>query len=217
MIFKKILPIITIILFFNVISCGTNEKIEEKSIDSIKTDNSDSIRTLSEAIKNSPSNPELYFERGNLFLESNQLINAKNDFDKTINLMPEATLAYIFRAKVLFDLEEIEKATSDYSKAIDLTQNNWELFKFRAITYTHAHNYEKAIKDFSKALEIKLEEFQNIENEKIQISDLYYLRGNIYASLKNYDQALIDFQNALDFYSKNIDAQNSIKRISKVK
>ena len=66
-------------------------------------------------------------------------------------------------------------------------------------------------------MEIKLEEFQNIENEKIQISDLYYLRGNIYASLKNYDQALIDFQNALDFYSKNIDAQNSIKRISKVK
>ena len=62
-----------------------------------------------------------------------------------------------------------------------------------------------------------LEEFQNIENEKIQISDLYYLRGDTFASLRNYNQALKDFEKALEFNSKNIDAKNSIIRISKIK
>ncbi|MBM32249.1 MAG: hypothetical protein CL764_05245 [Chloroflexi bacterium] len=220
MIFKKILPVFTIILFFNSISCDNNQEIQEiekTSIDYTYIDNSDSIKKLSESINNSPSDPELYFERGNLFLKSNQLINARKDFDKTIDLMPEATLAYIYRAKVFFELEEIEKATLDYSKAIDLTQNNWELFKFRGITYQHSQNYQNAIEDFSQALEIRLEEFQDIENQKIQISNLYFLRGSSYASLKKYDQALIDFENALNFFSNNIEAKNSIKRISKIK
>ena len=214
---KKILPVLIITLIFTVISCDTNQKIEIKPVE---VDNSDLIKNLSEAIKKSPENPNFYFQRGELFLESNQLKNAKNDFDKTINLMPEATLAYIYRAKVFFELKNTEKATLDYSKAIELTKeltkDNWELFKFRGITYMHSQNFNNAAKDFSKALEIKLEEFQNIENEKIQISDLYYLRGDAFASLKNYDQALSDFQKALEFNSKNIDAKNSIKKISKI-
>jgi tetratricopeptide (TPR) repeat protein len=81
----------------------------------------------------------------------------------------------------------------------------------------HSQNFNNAAKDFSKALEIKLEEFQNIENEKIQISDLYYLRGDTFASLRNYNQSLKDFEKALEFNSKNIDAKNSIIRISKIK
>ena len=77
---KKFIPILIITLTLSIISCDTkdtNHKTENKPVE---VDNSDLIKDLSEAIEKSPDNPNFYFQRGELFLESNQLKNAKNDY-----------------------------------------------------------------------------------------------------------------------------------------
>lgn len=79
---------------------------------------------------------------------------ALEDFNRAINVDPQAAGGYLGRGNALNILARYNEALNDYHKAISLDPNLANAYANRAIAFSHLEEYEKAIADYEKCLQL---------------------------------------------------------------
>lgn len=157
---------------------------------------------LNRAVKLSPNNPEVYVERGNLFLILEKLEFSLTDLNKAVLLNTNNPKAYFLRYRVFFEMGKIDHALKDLNMYIKLAKSKMHKcdgYRNRAKLYLEQKKYDLAINDLAKAISLH----NNASN--------YWLRGNTYMKQKKYSLAVADYTKAIELSDKK--EANDIDRI----
>jgi tetratricopeptide (TPR) repeat protein len=200
--------------YFEAVSYG--EKILLVAIDYI----------LGKVAHESSFSPELlavlYRNRGEIYSRRAELEEALSNFNRALELDPNATWTYTFRGNVYRWMGEYQQAIKDFDSALELNPKNTEAYAYRGLAYSRQGNYQQALEDSNRALELnpkegwsyvsrsmvsrRLGEYQRaIEDCNIAIqldpenaSRAYLHRGIAYCELKDYQQAIQDLDLAIE-------------------
>ena len=115
------------------------------------------LQVLNKAIKSSPNDPELFLNRGNLFLELRDLAEAKDNFLRSISLDPDCAEAYRELAQINRDLGEIGEAVKNFSRSIELSPNFFgaysDLFYLLSYLPNKSDESERLLSEYRKSVE----------------------------------------------------------------
>ncbi|GAB4125535.1 MAG: hypothetical protein OHK0045_09780 [Raineya sp.] len=181
--------------------------IKEKKFD-------EALKNLESAAFLSPENPDIYFQKANIYKEQKDLSNALKMYRLTYAKDPEYAPAYFEMATLALDNPDIyyeaiygfefclekeyqvgiaaKQLLEIYQKQIKELEEN----QYSDETYLKDY-YEKIIRVASKLLE-KEEELSQEDRTKA-----YMLRATKYLELERYDEARSDFEKVLREESKN--------------
>jgi len=108
----------------------------------------------SAAIKLSPHNASLYYNRGIVLLARSDDDAALRDFDTAIGLDPKSVRALVERARIDAGRNDLGGALGDYSQAIRLQPGSAPLWSERGYLSLLGHDYRGAVKDESQAVQL---------------------------------------------------------------
>ena len=175
---------------------------------------------------------ETYFARGNTKADLGQYVAAIKDYDKAIQLKPNAANAYINRGLAKGDLGQYSAAITDFDKAIQLKPDDAEAYNNRGLAKRKLGQYTAAITDYDKAIQLEPDDAKAYVNRgvaKIELrrysaaindydkaiqleSDLasaYYNRGLAKADLEQYTAAITDYDKAIQLKPDDAEAYNN--------
>jgi tetratricopeptide (TPR) repeat protein len=104
------------------------------------------VMALTDAIGHDPSDYNLYFNRGLIFIQMRNFDQALLDFGKTIELNAKMERAYYFRALAYAYKKDNDRAIADYSKAIEINPNDARYYHGRGWLLSEKKSYDQAIK-----------------------------------------------------------------------
>lgn len=107
----------------------------------------DGLSLISEAIKNYPSVPALWYRRGNIYYIQQDYPRAVTDYSKTIELYPEHLDAYIYRGLSYGRQGDHRMAAADFTSAIEIDPNHKKAYLYRAVARCRLKNFEYAWED----------------------------------------------------------------------
>jgi len=117
------------------------------------------LQVLNRAIKSSPNDPELFLNRGNLFLELRDLGEAKDNFLRSISLDPDCAEAYRDLAQINRDMGEIEEAIKNLSRSIELSPNFFDAYSdlFYLLSYlpNESDENDRLLSEYRKSVELE--------------------------------------------------------------
>ena len=179
--------------------------------------------------------PNYYF-RGLIYVISPLTKDkAVSDFNKAVEINPNAPVPYIFRSTMYLFSEQYDKSISDINKVVEMYPEDYFSYVIRGFMFETMGKYENSVEDFSKAIELKsnnkgiIADFDNLYNLRAEIyiklaqydnavadyskivelkpdnADSYYGRGKIYVQIKNYEKAIADFDKAIEIDPENIE------------
>lgn len=138
-----------------------------------------------------------YFAKAKLNLKINDLMEAMGNLNKSIELNPKLSEAYLLRGMINYDNvgenKTFEKgsntwlAMENYNKSIELNPKLEAAYLNRGILKSFIEDYLGAIKDYTKVVEL------NSKSEEAYIS-----RGNVKDKMRDYPGAIDDYNNALE-------------------
>lgn len=202
--------------------------------------NTNSINIL-EKIKRTDSEVKPYLanaynNRGFAFSNKKHIVEAFDDFDKSLENCPNYYLAYYNRGVVWYHEGYLDEAIKEYNKSIKSNPNYPPAYVNRGAVYRKKGKFSLAIRDNKKAIEISPTFFlpyNNIGsiyhsmnnwktaiefyNKAIQINPNFYgayiNRGFAYQSGEKWDEAINDFNKAIKIDSKKSEPYKHIGRI----
>ena len=127
-----------------------------------------------------------YYNRGNVYLNLDELDKAIADLTKAIELDPQLALAYRRRGTAFTAQVELDKAIADYSKAIELDPEDASTYITRGGVYLQQHEWDKAIADYNMAIELDPED-----------AFTYIRRGVTYGVQGELDKKIADYSKAI--------------------
>ena len=136
-----------------------------KALSGIYYDLNDTIQCIdyaTRAVKAEPKNIEWWRFRGVLYLELGQYNNAIADFDKMIQLNPNAENGYIWKGKAYYHLKQYDQAIEQYQYAGKLATRSF-IYSHLAESEIALHRYEEAADNIIKAL--KEEHFEDLATD----------------------------------------------------
>lgn len=136
-----------------------------KALSGIYYDLNDTIQCIdyaTRAVKAEPKNIEWWRFRGVLYLELEQYNNAIADFDKMIQLNPNAENGYIWKGKAYYHLKQYDQAIEQYQYAGKLATRSF-IYSHLAESEIALHRYEEAADNIIKAL--KEEHFEDLATD----------------------------------------------------
>jgi tetratricopeptide (TPR) repeat protein len=137
-----------------------------------------------------------YYDRGQSYIQLNDLDAALADFTRALELpspSPQFTAGvYWLRSAILFEQSKIEDALADLDQAIVVAPREAEGYFRRGQIYAAQERYEEALEDFNQGITLA----PNVPN-------LYELRGQVHQQLENYDAAVTDFSSAIELDPNN--------------
>lgn len=161
---------------------------------------------------------DLYFDRGSLWLEKDDLDKAISDFGKAILLDAKDADAYLHRGIALKIKGDLDKAIQDYTKSIDLQPdataysnrgNAWlkkgdlirakaDYDKAESLDPSYPHTYFNRSQLFLQQgdLQSALQDINKALAINTQDAQAYAARGDIYLRLGNAGQAEQEFKKA---------------------
>ena len=107
---------------------------------------------------------------------------ALDDFDETIRLLPELTVAYLIRSQIHAFLGQAEKALNDLNVVLDIEPSNIVALLERGSIYAALGNWNQVVKDSTAVIE------QDKENVQA-----WGMRAVANQNIANYKQALEDW------------------------
>jgi len=177
-------------------------------------------------IKLNPTYEE-YNSRGLMYAAKGNYEKAFIDYNKAIQLKPNAFSAYYNRGTTYAIKGEYDKAFPDYAKAIKLKPDSAETYNNRGIAYSARGDYNRAILDFGEVIKRDpawvyaysnrakaycdqgdyykaIGDYTKAIDLKPNDAKFYYSRGTVYSKNGNHEQAVSDITNAIrlnpDFY-----------------
>lgn len=179
-----------------------------------------------------------YLKRGKELLEKKNYLQAKENFEKAIELNPALAEAYYFRGRVQLD---DKKADADFTKAIELKPDYPEAYFHRGLTNDLNSNRAGAMRDYNKAIELNpkyvdaymtravlylldrkgalaIADYTRVIELKPD-GESYYVRGNSYLEIGQYAKAIADLTRAIQLdptyywsYKQRAKAYRKLKR-----
>ncbi len=140
-----------------------------------------------------------YIKSAENHLDNKRYVEAKNDYDKAIELEPENAKAYNGRGNVHHEQRFEERAIADYTRAIQLNPNEANYYYNRGASYEIQDKLNLAITDYNEAIKL---------NPKS--AESYLNRGIALDRQGNHDSAKIDFRKAIELDPKNSNAYNNL-------
>jgi tetratricopeptide (TPR) repeat protein len=98
---------------------------------------SESFEQLQKALVYEPYNSELWVDKGNLFEQNNDMLEALECLEKAVKFMPSNVKAYIKLGEIDLNSEDPEGAKIALEKALKLSPNNAQALKLLLITLYH--------------------------------------------------------------------------------
>ncbi len=111
-------------------------------------------REYTEALKITPHDTDLIFDRGSLLSLSGQNSQAIEDFNRLTELEPEKSRAYRMRHLINFMEKKYGEAIADADKIIEMEPENAEFRYMRGFVRHNMEEYEKALEDFNDAINL---------------------------------------------------------------
>lgn len=143
------------------------------------------------AIERNPFQPGAYYTRGYIYLQTNQLEKAKNDFSEALIFAPENKTYIAMRADVLAGLKEYELALDDINRLLHREPKSAALHFEKGTICLRRGDTICAQNAFTKATEY---DSQNPAN--------WSALGLVQLMQDNQDEALISLSKSIDYGSK---------------
>lgn len=137
---------------------------------------------------------DLYFDRGSIWLEKDDLDKAISDFSKAILLDGRDADAYLHRGIALKIKGELDRAIQDYTKALELHKDA-TTYSNRGNAWLKKGSLQEALDDYNKAIEMDP-----------SYPHTYFNRSQLYLQLGELDAALKDISKTLEFNNKDAQA-----------
>lgn len=148
------------------------------------------LSDLSKAVSRNPDYAMAFLLRGNLREQKGELEAALADYDRAIELVPDAPgmeAGYNDRSILRLTKGDIAGAREDINKAIKLNPRVAAFYNQRAVVQFQDRNYAAAAADYDKALEL---------NPKLPSA--YYGRGGYRLKTGDFAGAVADYNNAIE-------------------
>lgn len=196
--------LVLIACFATLLMANCNRKKDPNhAIQPLPTENTYSaairIKALSDAINIHPEDPELYYQRGQYFLENGQGKEAFDDAQMAIKLNANECKYFILESKAILTIPNLERALASAEKAASLNCNTSE-FK------VHMGHLALIQRDYKTA--------QDYLNEALKLdknnAEAIYYRGLIFKDRADTARALKEFQTVVAKQPEFADAYNSM-------
>ena len=125
--------------------------------------------------------------QGNAYYYAEQYEDAKEIYDKILDLSPDHPAALSNRGAIYDSLERYDEALADYNRSLELRPDDPVTLCNRGITYDELERYDEALADCNRSLELRPDHPSALCN-----------RGITYGHLERYDEALADFHRSLE-------------------
>jgi tetratricopeptide (TPR) repeat protein len=130
------------------------QKEAEKGLAGLKSGKlNDAQKHLEAAYKLAPTNADVNFLLGYLYLQKNDTPDAKTYFEKAASLNPQHIRALTALGQLLMDQHDYKGASVPLEKAASLDSGNWRVHWLLASAYLHLHEYEKCRQQAGSAVE----------------------------------------------------------------
>ena len=124
---------------------------------------------------------------GNAYYYAEQFKDAKDTYDKILNLNPDEPATLTNRGVTYDELGRYDKALADYNRSLELEPDDSVALTNRGVTYRHLKRYDEALADYNRALELRPDYPRTLHN-----------RGVTYYEMERYDEALADYNRSLE-------------------
>ncbi|HSO86203.1 MAG TPA: tetratricopeptide repeat protein, partial [Draconibacterium sp.] len=185
---QKIIIYSTIAIYLLIISAITLTQIKTWK-------NGETLWT--NVIEKQPGSVIAYNNLGQYYSNHNQPEKALNNYNISIQLLPDQAQIYNNRGKIFFDRGEFDKALEDYNKSLSIDPEYSDALANRGAVYGVKKQYEKAIEDFSEV----------IKNDH-KNTDVLSNRGFAYYQLKEYEKSIADCNKYLQLKPKDAEVIN---------
>ena len=178
------------------------------------------IARLTDAIRVSPNDASLYFQRGKTYSIEGELDKAIEDYTKAIRLDPNEPNIYFNRGLIHAKKGDFDQAIDDFDKVIRINPEHATAYAARGEAHGEKRDFDKAIADYNRAIEIDPNESRchnglggvhvakgdspqaiNCYNEAIRLSPgsapPYNNRGLVYLRRREFVEAIADFDQAI--------------------
>lgn len=117
--------------------------------------------------------PDYFYVNGILAENEKDYNTAIELFEKTIDIKPEYTAAYLELGYIYYDKNLYDKQLEMFKKAVELDPNNSEAHFYLAAAYEDKGQYDLAIAEYKKVIELKPEN----KDAASQLGVLYIMMG----------------------------------------
>lgn len=183
-----------VVLFFVMIgvlfSCD-NTKVSETDIANAESP----ISLLNAAISDDPKNPHLYFQRAQLFYESETYLDAVADLSKAVEIDSSRFEYYHLLADVYLD-------SYKSFDAYRVMKSTVERFPENIPSYLKLAEYQHILKKYDEGFET----IDKILKKDPQNAEAYFMMGLSLKEINETNRAINSFQSAVEINPKLIDA-----------
>lgn len=168
-------------------------------------------RLFSQAISQDNTEPKYYVNQGMADIQLHQCKNAKENFQKALELEEDYVLAYRGMGLACLTLGDYENAIEYFNQAIANTDQtvgelDYDLIGYRAEAEQKAGRYEDAIVSYTQLIDLDVDRMGH-----------YIKRGIVYAKNNQMELAMDDFQSAVfeepDNYMLYLEIYQSLKKM----
>ncbi|MEA3448998.1 MAG: tetratricopeptide repeat protein [Bacteroidota bacterium] len=200
----KIVPFIGFILLV-VLSCNQGKKGDNQNHqdnkDDIALDNMN-INQLSQEIRNTPRNADLFRKRAELYIEKGETEKAISDLNVALKLDSLTKSTYYDLIDQHIHLGQSGKAKEVANACLTIYPNDKESMLRLAQIYYY-------VKDYNQALSY----IRGIKNRNLQDADTYFIQGLIYSETEKTDLAIKAFQRCIEYDKEHIAAYVMLGRL----
>jgi len=174
----------------------------------LKPQQVNSLKKILAEVKSLPAFPPTkdFLVLGDAYYYTEQYQDAKNVYDKILNLNPDDPHILHNRGKIYASMGKHIEALADLNRSLELRPDDPYTLNSRGATYHNLKKYKEALADYNRALELK-------PNEALTLSN----RGATYKRLEEFDKALADLNLSLklrpDFYPALINEGSIYERL----
>ena len=111
--------------------------------------------SLSNAQKIDPKLGEIYFAKGNIYLQQSKIKKAKISFQRGINILPDNYNAIFQLGNIYLMEKNYEKAIREFDNAIKIKTDFWQAINNKGLAYFELNKESLSISYFQKAIDLE--------------------------------------------------------------
>ncbi|MCX8081070.1 MAG: tetratricopeptide repeat protein [Bacteroidia bacterium] len=190
-----------VLIFLVFIGCSPSsdqmqDKKESERADSIALKlNSKELKNINDLLRNQPSNPDLYYQRGVIYRKLGLWKESENDLKRAIKL--DST-----KVEYFMELSDMYFASNQSRKSKETLESVTKKFPNHAPAYLKLGELYFIVRQYKEA--------SDMVNAAIRLepdnADAYFLRGNIFREAGDTSRSISSFQTATELNPENTDA-----------